>query len=495
MNQYKALMAGFAAVIGVGGIAAYNGAFNGQSAPTETVTTDKQPAAPVATNDAAKVETAPAEVAKVDPAKVEPEAGGQAAATDPAKAEPATTTAPAAATESTTTADPAKATDAATTSTPTAPKFDVLRVEPNGSVLIAGKAEKDAQVEVLSGAVVLGVTKAQANGDFAIVIENPLKPGDYQLVLRQTLPNGTAATSIETATVAVPEKLDGPVLALVEEPGKPSRIITAPASAEVAVKAEVKNPETPDTAVVAPEAVKPADAAEVTKPADAQVATQAEEPTAPAAPATPEAAIEPTVAIEAVETEGDKIFVAGSAKAVATVRVYANDMILGESKALPGDRFLVEVQKDMAAGDYIIKAEGLDADGVTVLGRSVVPFKAGAAEQVAIAEPSTDQKAADSQAPDTQAPEAEAPAAATPSAETAPEKKMAVVIRRGDTLWQISRRIYGRGVRYSTIYLANKDAINNPNKIFPGQVVTIPDTTPEGDAASADEIKKREVIE
>src|SRR5690606_4934226 len=30
-----------------------------------------------------------------------------------------------------------------------------------------------------------------------------------------------------------------------------------------------------------------------------------------------------------------------------------------------------------------------------------------------------------------------------------------VIIRRGDTLWQISRRVYGQGVRYTTIYLAN----------------------------------------
>ena len=32
----------------------------------------------------------------------------------------------------------------------------------------------------------------------------------------------------------------------------------------------------------------------------------------------------------------------------------------------------------------------------------------------------------------------------------------AVISRRGDSLWRISRRVYGRGVRYSTIYLANQ---------------------------------------
>jgi nucleoid-associated protein YgaU len=50
----------------------------------------------------------------------------------------------------------------------------------------------------------------------------------------------------------------------------------------------------------------------------------------------------------------------------------------------------------------------------------------------------------------------------------------AVIIRHGDTLWQISRRTYGLGVRYTTIYLANEDKINNPDRILPGQVFGLP---------------------
>ncbi len=49
-----------------------------------------------------------------------------------------------------------------------------------------------------------------------------------------------------------------------------------------------------------------------------------------------------------------------------------------------------------------------------------------------------------------------------------------VIIRRGDTLWQISRRVYGAGVRYTTIYLANRQQINNPDRIRPGQIFGLP---------------------
>jgi nucleoid-associated protein YgaU len=64
----------------------------------------------------------------------------------------------------------------------------------------------------------------------------------------------------------------------------------------------------------------------------------------------------------------------------------------------------------------------------------------------------------------------------------------AVIIRRGDSLWRISRRVYGHGIRYSTIYLANQDQIQNPDRIWPGQVFTVPDRTPEGEEADLDAV-------
>ncbi|TIX81739.1 MAG: LysM peptidoglycan-binding domain-containing protein, partial [Mesorhizobium sp.] len=60
----------------------------------------------------------------------------------------------------------------------------------------------------------------------------------------------------------------------------------------------------------------------------------------------------------------------------------------------------------------------------------------------------------------------------------------AVIIRRHDTLWQISRRVYGQGMRYSTIYLANQDQIRNPDRIWPGQVFKVPEKSQEGEAAN-----------
>lgn len=58
----------------------------------------------------------------------------------------------------------------------------------------------------------------------------------------------------------------------------------------------------------------------------------------------------------------------------------------------------------------------------------------------------------------------------------------AVIIRRGDTLWRLSYRVYGRGVRYSTIYLANQSQIEDPDRIWPGQVFKLPEKSNDGKA-------------
>ena len=47
-------------------------------------------------------------------------------------------------------------------------------------------------------------------------------------------------------------------------------------------------------------------------------------------------------------------------------------------------------------------------------------------------------------------------------------------VKSGDTLWAIAKYYYGDGKLYSTIYNANTDIITDPNKIYPGQVLTIP---------------------
>jgi len=56
----------------------------------------------------------------------------------------------------------------------------------------------------------------------------------------------------------------------------------------------------------------------------------------------------------------------------------------------------------------------------------------------------------------------------------APKQETTYTIKSGDCLWNIAKKIYGNGSKYTKIYEANKDKITNPNLITVGQVLVIP---------------------
>jgi len=47
-------------------------------------------------------------------------------------------------------------------------------------------------------------------------------------------------------------------------------------------------------------------------------------------------------------------------------------------------------------------------------------------------------------------------------------------VEKGDTLWAISSKTLGNGARYEEIFEANKPMLTHPDKIYPGQVLRIP---------------------
>ena len=312
-----------------------------------------KPAAATTGEEAAKTERVkPAEPAAAKPAPnaAQPTSDGQAEQVAAAPVEPA------------------KPAPQVAAPAPVPPSFDLLRVEPDGSIVIAGRAMPGSSVEVLSGSKALAQVDAGPSGDFVAILDEPLKPGDYQIVLRSTGPATVALTSVETAVVSVPSTPDGQVLALVEQPGAPSKLITAPPPRPV--------PEKPAEPAVA--AAKPAaEPAKPAAPAASQDQAAASPPAAPEPAPAPQAApvSKDGVAVEAVEIEGRKIFVAGAAPLGATVRIYANELLLGDAKTSPEGRFLLEAERDLKVGDYIIRADVLSKDGSKVLARAAVPFE------------------------------------------------------------------------------------------------------------------------
>lgn len=51
----------------------------------------------------------------------------------------------------------------------------------------------------------------------------------------------------------------------------------------------------------------------------------------------------------------------------------------------------------------------------------------------------------------------------------------ALTVQAGSNLWRLAEQHYGAGARYTLIFEANRDAIRDPDLIYPGQIFVIPD--------------------
>ena len=61
--------------------------------------------------------------------------------------------------------------------------------------------------------------------------------------------------------------------------------------------------------------------------------------------------------------------------------------------------------------------------------------------------------------------------AAAPGAQSAPRT---YEVKKGDSLSKIAKHVYGDANKWKQIFEANRDKLKDPDKIFPGQVLTIP---------------------
>lgn len=238
---------------------------------------------------------------------------------------------------------------------------------------------------------------------------------------------------------------------------------TEPGEQEIAVLASPgpDNVEEPSDALAPDEA--PGSSEDLTAPELAlEIQLGATEATTSDAPA-PSAEIgtlnvQPDLAIRAAEAEAQTLYVAGEAAPGTMVRIYADEEFVGEAEAGDAGNWLVEARRSIPVGEVTLRADAVEAGGLNPVAQAELPFMRYAdgvvLEPVAVASAGGD-------------------APTTVSAELPPPAF--IIIRRGDNLWRISRRNYGRGIRYHAIFDANRDRIRNPDLIYPGQVFIVPE--------------------
>ncbi|MFT6580562.1 MAG: LysM peptidoglycan-binding domain-containing protein [Alphaproteobacteria bacterium] len=94
--------------------------------------------------------------------------------------------------------------NAAVEARPGAPKFDVVRVNPQGDSVIAGRAEPGAEVRIYDGDKLAGSVIADKRGEWVFLPTEPLPPGDRALRLVARNPDGAEVASESVVVLAVP---------------------------------------------------------------------------------------------------------------------------------------------------------------------------------------------------------------------------------------------------------------------------------------------------
>lgn len=313
--------------------------------------------------------------------------------------------------------------------------------------------------------------------------------------LRHMMPGGT---STEVAAVAKPDEAKS-------EPKSESK-----SEPKAEAKAEAK-PDQPRLAASAPPASS-ASAAPVpasTAKADALAETQKQVTAlADVAPAKPQPTVTdtgPRFDVARVDEHGEAAVIAGQAAPGAKVELLRDGQALDSVVADASGQFVMTPPK-LPAGSYELALRAKAPDGtvmsssrtmpVTIAEAAVPPARVTTTARPAATPDDKSDIVASLPAPRPRMmgtpkampktmPKAMArvPAAAATVASASPADVLTAtaaeaagsrVVSRGDSLWALSRLAYGDGARYAVIFNANREKIRNPNLIYPGQIVVLP---------------------
>lgn len=355
---------------------------------------------------------------------------------------------------------------------PRAPRFDLVRNDADGRVIVAGRAFPGALVGLVVDGVTVAETTSDGSGQFVafLTLDASAEPRVLWLVTQNAA--GGIVNSADTVILA-PDAPTGP----------------APAgNGRTAVAASMSRPEAAapapgggaDTFGRGPTDVGAAPVQEPRGPDPAQGRAAQHRGSAPAPMTDPQAAATagPAALARTVPlvsgADGVRVMasapLAGEAVRLDSVDYAAEGAVVLRGRARPGGIVRaalsglppVETAPDadgtwtlrlhgVAPGDYQLDIARAAAPGAAATDSMTIPFRRATPADVAAA--------------------------------LSGEAARIVTVQPGATLWAIARDRYGDGGRYVQVYDANRDAIGDPDLIYPGQVFRLPDTSGNGAVA------------
>ena len=211
---------------------------------------------------------------------------------------------------------------------PEKPSFDIVRVSPQGSSVIAGRAAPGAEVVVHQGTQELGHAQADPNGDWVLVPQTPLAPGARELTLSERTPQGHEVTGDKSVVLVVPPRPATP---------QPAASSSAPQSALAVLTG-------PNTA-----------------------------PRVLQGPAAPPGGT-PRLTLDTLDYgNAGEVRFSGTAKPGSTVRVYVDGKPVGDATAQADGTWTLVPPAEVASGQHKLRLDELSAQGA-VGARVELPF-------------------------------------------------------------------------------------------------------------------------
>jgi hypothetical protein len=220
---------------------------------------------------------------------------------------------------------------------PDRPSFDVVRVNPAGDAVMAGRAAPNALVIILDGEREIGRVQADARGEWVFVPSQPLAPGTRELSLTVEAADGTKLTSEKVVVLSVPER------------GRDIAGRTAEASVPLAMITPREG--TGPTTVLQAPTLRPGESGKL--------------------------------ALDVIDySDKGPMVMAGRGPPGTNVEVYLDNQSVGRAAIGSDGTWTVNPDKPVAPGQYTVRVDQLGKDG-RVSGRIEMPFTRGDTVQLA----------------------------------------------------------------------------------------------------------------
>ena len=317
-----------------------------------------------------------------------------------------------------------------------APKFDVVRIEDDGSALIAGQAQGRGHVVLSVDGVELPEARADltGNGQFVIFAFLPATADQQSLKLHLYAQDGSGpVVSVQTVFVApapVATSATDSTAAPVEEAVAASESVAPESEAPAETETTDETNDATETDIEVETA--PTQTASTEAPEDAAPATVIladEDGVRVLQDGTPSAA-NPAVTIDTISysSNGD-VILGGRGQAGNFVRIYLDNQSIATSKISANGYWSLELS-DIEPGIYTLRVDELNATG-DVVSRAETPFKREAAEELAeLMAPETEPEEPSVEVPSQNVAEAQSAQADAPSSD-APETAAETVADTG----------------------------------------------------------------